>query len=264
MKATMLAAGSSPISCGFPPLFAKPKCLYTYLGEEALLKRNILLLNKIGITEIRIVVGYRAYKIERFLKRNNLKAEIVYNEDWKTDAVKSFILAFENLDDDVIFFYADEVLAEKDLIRYIEHPDPLVCMKLTPPWGKGIDEFYRGDVGFAVCKIGEEVLPFASNSYKYYHKYYERYKAQFGNYSMGSGIALNWPITGLFYDTNFKIGYVHIDDRKPDLDFYWETNEYLKSNWVIKIIYKTYWYIFYTIYHPKRAFSIVKDIIKGR
>lgn len=243
MKATILAAGDSSRRYGFSPVFGKPKCLYGFQGEEPLLKRNILLLNKIGITEIRIVVGYRAHKIEQFLKKNNLKAKLVYNENWETDAVKSFILALENLNDDVIYFYGDVRITEEFLLKLKEHPDPLVCGKLKKPWGKGIDEFYRGDIGLGVCKIGKEVSPFAKNGYEYYHKYYKRYKAQYGKYSMGSGIAIQWPITGLFHDTNFKIGYVEKDCSSPDLDNYWRTNEYQKKNFILKVIYKIHFWL---------------------
>lgn len=229
MKAVILAAGPSPLDCGFLPN-AKPKCLYRFRGEGIILEENIRILNECGIQEIRIIVGYQAKMIERFVQDKNLKVELVWNEKWKSDAMHSLILGMKNIDEDVLCLEADNLLRANIVRQFLNVSDPLACIQVEKPWGEGIDEYYRGDLSFYLCKIGVLVLPYVKNVYQYFEKYKQRYAKWFGACSQGSGIAIGLAMRGIFYDNDYSIGYVSVPEHYPDLDYYWETDDYKESS----------------------------------
>ena len=75
MKCVILAAGSmlhreAPKS-GAWPKEPKPKTLYHVRGE-VLLELQVKILQKVGIRDIIVVVGYKKELIEQFVKKKNL------------------------------------------------------------------------------------------------------------------------------------------------------------------------------------------------
>ena len=70
MKVIILAAGHKAIA---------PKCLYNYRGE-ILLERQVRTLRELGLNNIRIVLGCKKEKVEKFIKNHNLNIEIMYND----------------------------------------------------------------------------------------------------------------------------------------------------------------------------------------
>lgn len=139
MKGIILAAGSmlhreAPES-GSWPKEPKPKTLYHVRGE-VLLERQVRLLRKVGIKNIRVVVGYRKERVEQFVKKKGLKVRLIFCPEAVNDAkwhrsgdyghgMDSIRAGLKRIDDDVIFVMGDVFTTRKNLQRIVQHPDEL-------------------------------------------------------------------------------------------------------------------------------------------
>ncbi|TGO03176.1 hypothetical protein PN36_11435 [Candidatus Thiomargarita nelsonii] len=236
MKAIILAAGPSCMRHGFP-IFAKPKCLYHYYGH-IILENNIRVLNACGINDIRVVVGYKHKAIKKFCQEKNLNVEIVFNRNWKNDAVKSLLVGIENVTDDILLLEGDNLWTDINHIKNVMACQaPLVRTKLKKPWGKSIDEDYRGDVSHNLCKMTGEVLAdLTQKAYQYKKKYTQKYAQHIGGrINDGSGIALGFTVIGFFINNKGLIGEVSREEQLPDLDYYWQTDEYKNSHFLVQL-----------------------------
>ncbi|MBA7489847.1 hypothetical protein ES702_00381 [subsurface metagenome] len=128
MKAIIFAAGPTDALSyvyGFPK-GAKPKCLFHYKGE-ILLERQVRLLRKCGIKDIRVVVGYKKGFIERFNKRKKLGLKLIYNPEAATDnkrsgwkkAWTSWKVGLKGIADDVLLILGDVYFTKKCLLQVI-------------------------------------------------------------------------------------------------------------------------------------------------
>lgn len=114
MKVLLLAAGRGTRISRY--LSGNPKCTVD-IGNEKLIQYTIRMLNQKGITDIAIVLGYRADIIKETLKDYNVK--YYYNPFFDvTNSIASSWFAKDFLDDDIIIMNADVFLEEK-LIDYI-------------------------------------------------------------------------------------------------------------------------------------------------
>lgn len=264
MKAIILVAGPSCVRYGFP-IFAKPKCLYHYYGY-LILEQNIRVLNASGIKDIRLVTGYNHRTIEQFCQKTPKKVEIVYNKDWKHDAVSSLLLGIENVTEDILLVCGDELLADVKEIKNTQYVKdiiacqaPLVYTTLEKPCGESIDEDYRGDRYYDICKISQEYLPvLRANAYQYKEKYTKKYQAYCGwNIRDGSGEALGFAILGLFRENKSSAGSVHKKELLPDLDIYWQTDEYQNGHVLLKFKSRFYYKLFDLLAKVKRRLKTV-------
>ena len=114
MKVLLLAAGRGTRISRY--LSGNPKCTVD-IGNEKLIQYTIRMLNKKGITDIAMVLGYRADIIKETLKDYNVK--YYYNPFFDvTNSIASSWFAKDFLDDDILIMNADVFLEEK-LIDYI-------------------------------------------------------------------------------------------------------------------------------------------------
>lgn len=114
MKVLLLAAGRGTRISRY--LSGNPKCTVD-IGNEKLIQYTIRMLNQKGITDIAMVLGYRADTIKETLKDYNVK--YYYNPFFDvTNSIASSWFAKDFLDDDIIIMNADVFLEEK-LIDYI-------------------------------------------------------------------------------------------------------------------------------------------------
>lgn len=115
MKVLLLAAGRGTRISRY--LSGNPKCTVN-IGDEKLIQYTIKMLNKKGITDIAMVLGYRAEVIKEALKEYNIK--FYYNPFFDvTNSIASAWFAKDFIcDDDILIMNAD-VFLEEDLIDYI-------------------------------------------------------------------------------------------------------------------------------------------------
>lgn len=115
MKVLLLAAGRGTRISRY--LSGNPKCTVN-IGDEKLIQYTIKMLNKKGITDIAMVLGYRAYVIKEALKEYNIK--FYYNPFFDvTNSIASAWFAKDFIcNDDILIMNAD-VFLEEDLIDYI-------------------------------------------------------------------------------------------------------------------------------------------------
>lgn len=114
MKVLLLAAGRGTRISRY--LSGNPKCTVD-IGNEKLIQYTIRMLNKKGIKDIAMVLGYRADIIKETLKDYDVK--YYYNPFFDvTNSIASSWFAKDFLDDDIIIMNADVFLEEK-LIDYI-------------------------------------------------------------------------------------------------------------------------------------------------
>lgn len=181
MKAIILAAGGvRAIKHGkrtrylFPPN-SKPKCLFRVDGK-VILNTLVQALRGGGISNIRIVVGYRAKDIEKFNRRNQLGLEVVYNEDWNTDAVKSILVGINGVQDDVLILFSDLKNVTADVIRrFVECPEPLAWIKLKKKYRSMDPEIYVGDRQVYIVKVAKEKLHIFDQAYEHLERSKKRY-----------------------------------------------------------------------------------------
>ena len=114
MKVLLLAAGRGTRISRY--LSGNPKCTVD-IGNEKLIQYTIRMLNQKGITDIAMVLGYRADIIKEALKDYDVK--YYYNPFFDvTNSIASSWFAKDFLDDDIIIMNADVFLEEK-LFDYI-------------------------------------------------------------------------------------------------------------------------------------------------
>ena len=135
MKAVILAAGQGT---RLRPLTNRtPKCLVR-LHDKPIMQRQMESLDKAGIKECVIVLGYRGDQVEyQFGPRfRNMEITYVYNERYEeTNNIYSLWMARSLLDDDILLLESDLVF-EHDLLDDLAqtaYPDVAVVDWFRPP-----------------------------------------------------------------------------------------------------------------------------------
>lgn len=122
MKVLLLAAGRGTRISRY--LNGNPKCTVD-IGDEKLIQYTIKMLNKKGITDIALVLGYRGDVIKETLKDFNLK--YYYNPFFDvTNSIASAWFAKEFLDDDMLIMNADVYMEESLFDHILENKDEAV------------------------------------------------------------------------------------------------------------------------------------------
>ncbi len=113
MKAIIMAAGVGRRLLGLN--LNKPKCLLTAEGGETLIRRSVNLLVSKGISDITVIVGYKADLI-----RNELNNDVAYFENphfRTTNSIMSLWYARDLLEDDVLLLNGD-LYYEPSILNY--------------------------------------------------------------------------------------------------------------------------------------------------
>ena len=123
MKAIIMAAGIGKRLHALN--INKPKCLIN-VGSTTLIRRSVNLLVSKGISDITVIVGYKADLI-----RNELNNDVVYyeNPDFQTNnSIKSLWYAKDLLEDDVLLLNGD-LYYEQGILDYaINQTNPVVML----------------------------------------------------------------------------------------------------------------------------------------
>jgi len=113
MKAIILAAGVGRRIKNFTK---DPKCLIQ-IKKEPLIIRTIKLLEKHGIYDVLIVVGYKANKVVETVRKHHLKARFMKNKDFTEGSILSLWCARRDFRGDILIIdgdlYFEEALIEK-------------------------------------------------------------------------------------------------------------------------------------------------------
>ena len=155
MRAVIMAAGvGSRIS---RHINNAPKCTLD-IGNISIIENTISILNKFGIYDIAIVLGYKAKFIINLLKNYNVN--IFINPFYKiTNSIASlwFAREFINKDDDCILLNAD-VYFEENLIRQVidEKLDPVLFVDRSRALCGDYKFKYENNI---LIKFGKELSP---------------------------------------------------------------------------------------------------------
>lgn len=109
MKAIILAAGRS--SRLYPLTLDKPKCLLELEPRKTIIEHQVSVLEKCGIDDILVIVGYLQEKIKKTLGDRARYREFAdfprYNNLHTIDSVR------DELDNDILILYSDVIFGEK-------------------------------------------------------------------------------------------------------------------------------------------------------
>ena len=218
MKAVILAAGAPRMRRWFPP-DSKPKCLY-HKGGEVILVNAVRCLRESGISDIRIVVGYRGGDIEEFNEEHGLGLEVVYNENWEIDAVASIEAGVKDVDDDVLLVFGDVVLRTEVVKAFLECPEQLVRMNVHRNPDRP-DLLFEYDVH--VVKVAKEKLGIFEYAREYMIEYLSEHPT-YRNISHGTGIALVAALTETLRK-NEPVAEVVVHSAMIEVDLLKQTDE---------------------------------------
>ena len=128
MKSVILAAG---MGTRMRPLtYHMPKCLVPMHGRPVL-EYTLDSLDRVGVDECVIVVGYRASQIESLIGQRFREMRITYveNEVFETtNNIYSFWLAGSNMDDDILFLEGDLLFDHDIICDVLSNPNPNVAV----------------------------------------------------------------------------------------------------------------------------------------
>jgi hypothetical protein len=225
MKAVILAAGLPRND--FPP-GSKPKCLY-HSGGRMLLDIAVNSVQQAGISDIRLVVGYKADAVREFVETRKWNLEVAVNDAWATDSVRSIETGLEGADTDVILLCAD-LLIDSEIIRAFTHtaPERLAWIRSIVPWDHdsgfaGYDDVYRNDIDNSILRIPKPMLGIFEGARERAGRFLKRYGWGIET-GPGTGVYFGAAITETFYQYR-PIEEVVIQEPIRDIDYFWQTDE---------------------------------------
>ncbi len=103
----------------------KPKCLVT-IGGRTLLSRHVECLNRLGVSQIVLVVGFAQEAIREAMCAEHGTCPIKYitNEKFVRGSITSLWAAREEMDDDVVLMDADVLYSSDILTRLLQSAQP--------------------------------------------------------------------------------------------------------------------------------------------
>jgi len=227
VKAVILAAGNP--GRDFPP-GGRQKCLL-HQGGRVLLDISLDALFAAGVRELRVVLGYNARSVEAYLARKSIAAELVYNEDYARDSVRSLDVGLAGLDDDALIVCPDLVGVDAALVEAFLRTDPrrLAWIRSEIPWDHDrgairYDEIYRPDIDNSIVKIPRHLLGLFEGARARADRFIARYHWETPT-GPGTGVYFGAAITETFWDYR-PIEEVVIPRPLPDVDYYHQTDEY--------------------------------------
>ncbi len=103
----------------------KPKCLVT-IGGRTLLSRHVECLNRLGVSQIVLVVGFAQDAIREAMRGEDSTCPIKYivNKKFVRGSITSLWAAREEMDGDVVLMDADVLYASEILTRLLQSSQP--------------------------------------------------------------------------------------------------------------------------------------------
>lgn len=103
----------------------KPKCLVT-IGGRTLLSRHVEYLNRLGVSQIVLVVGFAQDAIREAMcaEASTCPINYIVNENFVRGSITSLWAAREEMDDDVVLMDADVLYASEILTRLLQSDQP--------------------------------------------------------------------------------------------------------------------------------------------
>lgn len=125
MKAIIIAAGRAPRL--LPLTKDNPQCLLK-IKDKTILEKQIEILDKAGIKDIVVVVGYFADKVEKFCKKLGIKT--VLNPFYNVSGMAMTLwTAKEELKNGFIFLYSD-ILFGSEIVKGLTENKGNVCLAI--------------------------------------------------------------------------------------------------------------------------------------
>lgn len=152
MKAIIMAAGKGTRISRFIP--EKPKCTLD-IGGISLIEYTVGLLNKKGINDIAIIVGYKGEIIREILKKNCIRFYYNYFYDI-TNSIVSLWFAKDFICDDDFFFINGDVFIEDEILDLIinEKCSPVIFSDETRKETADYKLFYKDE---KLIKYGKDL-----------------------------------------------------------------------------------------------------------
>lgn len=226
MKAVILAAGRP--GRDFPP-GCKQKCLFHYQGCVLLDIATDALLEA-GVTDIRMVLGYGAKSVEDHVRDRKLDVELVYNEAYADDAVRSLEVGLAGVDTDVLVMASDLIGINATIIRGFQGTDPHrpAWVRSVIPWDhdRGLikyDEMYRPDTDIDVVKIPRRLLGVWGGARERAARFIARYHWTTPT-GPGTGVHYGAAVYATFWEHR-PVDEVVIAEPMGDVDDYPQTDE---------------------------------------
>lgn len=239
MKIAILAAGSTKY---FPLFIDKPKCLYHLNGEIQLERVIKVALNFVDEKDLIVVGGYKYEYIKEYLDKTHPNIDFRVNYTYDNPAIYSFRKAIENVNDDVVFMFGDENIAEKNVRKICESKRKMAIMCH--------DDYYYYSLG--IMKLRKDQLYLLKDdcylSMDYMKKVYcfannkENYD---GIFTIYSGVCIGYTMIDIVrrignikkienpmrYYNGEDIDFVYFDNSEyvPDIDHFNDTDEYKDS-----------------------------------
>jgi choline kinase len=225
MKAVILAAGLPGRDF---PQDSKPKCLY-HSGGRMLLDIAVNSVQQAGIADIRLVVGYKADAVREFVKARRWNLDVVVNDAWATDSVRSIETGLEGADTDVILLCAD-LLIDSEIIRAFSNTAPkrLAWVRSMVPWDHdsgfvGYDDVYRNDIDNSILRIPKHLLGIFQGARERAERFLKRYRWRTDT-GPGTGVYFGAAVTETFHQYR-PIEEVVVQEPIRDVDSFWQTDE---------------------------------------
>ena len=138
MKAIILAAGVGNRLKGY---FDEPKCLLKINGKT-LIARYLGELDRLGVKDAAIVVGYKKEKIMEEVSALNARPEVTFveNADYTKGSIMSLYAAKKEINDDIILMDADVYFEPEVLKRIVrsKHRDCLLIDRSSKNDGEAV------------------------------------------------------------------------------------------------------------------------------
>lgn len=151
MKVLLMAAGKGTRISRY--IEGKPKCTVD-IGGVSLIEYTIRELQKHGVDEIAMVLGYHGDEIQKLLENYNIKYYYNYFYD-VTNSIASIWFAKDFIDDDIIFMNADVYLDEKLICKVFEEKKSPVLFSDSSRKEQADYKFYYEDG--QLIKFGKEL-----------------------------------------------------------------------------------------------------------
>ena len=119
MKTIILAAGRSTRM--YPITLKYPKCLLELKPGKTIIEHQVEMLNKCGIKDVIVIVGYLKEKIQEVLK-NKVRYK-TFNDFVKYNNLHTLYSIKYELNDDLIILYSDVIFGEKMLRNMLSNKE---------------------------------------------------------------------------------------------------------------------------------------------
>ena len=128
MDAVLLVAGQGKRL--FPLTKKTPKCLIKVAGKP-IIQWQVDLLDKLGITNIHIVAGYKWRMVQDYFESHPQREVTFIHQEKQTGTADAIYLANPFIDGDFIVLAGDTIFQENDLKRLIKKKNSLLYTKQT-------------------------------------------------------------------------------------------------------------------------------------